>query len=317
MGDKSNKRQNTSVDRICSKKVKTNAHWKKPRYQSLKTIEPGWQGIFATCDMKKEKGAVAELYPIFENCAAKLYPELSGEYGDDHKENEEQDIESAIKKEISDVNAERKKNSRPITSVDLSTQCVTFFRLKSPCVATAMVKELCESLQRPGPGARPLRSRYVHRLTPVDRTGKATLDGLKEIAKEVLGPHFHNGQTGIKFAIRVTSRNHNSLGRDEIIRTVASCVGSDHVVDLKNYDVLILVEVFKKICGMSVVRDFEKLKRFNYGQLLDDVSQESDIIKNEAEEETMDAKKETAAENDVNVGGPKGEETKEGSNDIE
>lgn len=43
-----------------------------------------------------------------------------------------------------------------------------------------------------------VQSKWTHRLTPVTRTGKATLEGLEEVAKEVLGPHFHEGQEGVK-----------------------------------------------------------------------------------------------------------------------
>lgn len=48
-----------------------------------------------------------------------------------------------------------------------------------------------------------------------------------------------------QFAIRPTLRNHNVLTRDGIIKLVASVVGPGHEVDLKNYDLLILVEVYK------------------------------------------------------------------------
>lgn len=43
-----------------------------------------------------------------------------------------------------------------------------------------------------------VQSRWTHRLTPVTRTGKATLEGLEEVAKEVLKPYFHEGQEGVK-----------------------------------------------------------------------------------------------------------------------
>lgn len=71
------------------------------------------------------------------------------------------------------------------------------------------------------------------------------MEGLKEVATQVLAPHFHSGQKGVKFAIRVTSRHHNTLGRLDIINEVARTVGPDHNVDLKKYDVLILIEVYK------------------------------------------------------------------------
>lgn len=49
----------------------------------------------------------------------------------------------------------------------------------------------------------------------------------------------------IKFAIRTTIRNHNTLTRDGVIKQVADAVGPSHTVDLKNYDLLILVEIYK------------------------------------------------------------------------
>lgn len=48
-----------------------------------------------------------------------------------------------------------------------------------------------------------------------------------------------------QFAIRPTLRNHNILTRDSIIKQVASLVGPGHIVDLKNYDLLIVVEVYQ------------------------------------------------------------------------
>ena len=49
----------------------------------------------------------------------------------------------------------------------------------------------------------------------------------------------------VQFAIRPTIRNHNVLSRDTIIKQVASLVGHGHEVDLKNYDLLIVVEIYK------------------------------------------------------------------------
>lgn len=51
-----------------------------------------------------------------------------------------------------------------------------------------------------------------------------------------------------KFAIRPNTRNHDTLNRDVIIKTVADAVqrmGSSHSVNLKHYDCLILVEVYR------------------------------------------------------------------------
>lgn len=40
-------------------------------------------------------------------------------------------------------------------------------------------------------------------------------------------------------------RNHNMLKREAVIDQIASLVGPAHTVDLKHYDLLILVETYK------------------------------------------------------------------------
>jgi hypothetical protein len=48
-----------------------------------------------------------------------------------------------------------------------------------------------------------------------------------------------------QFAIRINMRNHSVMKRDDIIKQVAAIVGPDHKVDLTNYDLLILVDLYK------------------------------------------------------------------------
>lgn len=49
-------------------------------------------------------------------------------------------------------------------------------------------------------------------------------------------------------------RSHSSMTRDDILKTIASCVPQEHKVDLSNPDLFILVEVFKASLPSSVNR---------------------------------------------------------------
>ncbi|KAF3127137.1 hypothetical protein TWF703_010085 [Orbilia oligospora] len=192
------------------------------------------------------------------------------------------DIEAAIAAEISGINAKGKAKDNRITSIKLDTPCcglprlsmdsrqythnyVIFFHTKEPVDPAELVgfifKDIEETKRR--------QTRFTNRLTPITKTCKANITDLEETAHEVLKPHFHEGQKGVKFAIRPNLRDHRVLNRDEIIKSVARIVGPDHKVDLKNYDLLIIVEVWRNICGVSVVRDFEHYKRFNLGLVAD------------------------------------------------
>ncbi|KAK1050749.1 hypothetical protein LTR74_016940 [Friedmanniomyces endolithicus] len=106
--------------------------------------------------------------------------------------------------------------------------------------------------------------------------GRPSADDLGKIAGEVLAPHFHQQPIrSRKFAIRPSIRNHNILNRDSVIKQIARIVGPDHAVDLKNYELLIIVEIYQNICGISVVDDsFERLKRYNLAEIFDPTPKE-------------------------------------------
>ena len=48
-----------------------------------------------------------------------------------------------------------------------------------------------------------------------------------------------------QFAIRTTIRNNNTMKRDDVIKQVADAVGPRHSVDLKNYDRLVVVDIYR------------------------------------------------------------------------
>ena len=54
----------------------------------------------------------------------------------------------------------------------------------------------------------------------------------------------------------------------EVIQKLASVVGEGHRVDLDNPDLAIIVEICQNICMMSVVEDFNELKKYNIESIL-------------------------------------------------
>ncbi|CAA9965887.1 THUMP domain containing protein [Pyrenophora teres f. maculata] len=250
-----------------NKRAKGKKNWDMPRrYTADRAIQPGDTGIWATCAMKKEAKSVNDLRDLFQEYATKLYgsAESNGPASDDDSDDEGGDIEAEIKKELADI---RKPTTKPLfTSLKLDTQCLMFFRTRSPLEPVSFVHKICQDI---ADGAQPRNLSYVKRLTPITATDKATSEGLEAVAKQVLAPHFHGAdQAGKKFAIRPSIRNNKVFLRDNVIRTIAALVGPNHKVDLKGYDVLILVEIYKNVLGMSVVgRDFDTLKRYNIDEL--------------------------------------------------
>jgi tRNA acetyltransferase TAN1 len=229
------------------------------KYNPQKIIEPNWAGIYVTCVRGHEAQCRNEMMNLFAEYTENEEIQESVEEVD-----EDEDIESAIAKEVGEL--KEKKRTSAIIPIDIGCECVLFFRTKSPIDPVQLVRRICSDAAT----TKTKRTRYAQRLTPITRTGTANMEGLKRLSMEVLKPHFHQeDQQPIKYAIRTTQRNHNVLNRDEIIQTVAEQVGKNHPVDLKDYDKLILVECFKSSLGMAVVSDFDQLERFNLQQIFE------------------------------------------------
>ncbi|KAF2258571.1 hypothetical protein CC78DRAFT_504431 [Lojkania enalia] len=269
----SRKRKSNLEERshFSNKKAKGKRKWSMPRKDATeaRVIQPGDVGIWATCAMKKEAKSVGDLRVLFQEHASNLYGTTYADGAD--TDDDMADIEAEIKKEIHGI---QKPVGGPLfTSVRLDTQCLLFFKTRPPVEPVSFVHSLCQEAAN-GVGRK--RCPFVKRLTPITAIEKATKRGLDDVAQQVLAPYFHGpDQAGRKFAIRASIRNNKELTRDDVIKKVAAAVGPSHKVDLLGYDLLILVEIYKNTCGMSVVSsDFEKLKKFNLAELHDATEQD-------------------------------------------
>lgn len=227
---------------------KKSKQWRVPKRgqpaYTAPSIEPGDSGIWATCEMGKEGKSTAELRDLFEEYAKKLYgnPEEQAGGEDSNEDAEaEADIEAEIKKEVQGMKSKFMKKEALFQSVKMDIQCVLFFRTCPPIEPVSFVHAICKDAAE---GATQ-RARFVKRLSPMVMMGKATEDGLAKVADAVLGPVFHGDDDGLSFAIRPTRRNHNVMKRDDIIKQIARVVGRKHKVDLKGYDRMILVDVYR------------------------------------------------------------------------
>lgn len=252
--DNSKKRKSEAPTEHTENK-KAKKQWRPPKkgqQSAAPTIEPGDAGIWATCEMHKEGKCTSELRDVFNEYAAKIYKDVPSQNetadedvarSDGDQSEAEADIEAEISKEVKDMNSKSTKRAALFQAVRVDVQCVLFFKTKLPVEPVSFVHGLCQDAAQ---GKAIRRSRFVKRLTPMSRMGKASVGGMEEVAQAVLRPVFHvEGGVPKKFAIKPTIRNHSTLKRDDIIKQIATMVGQGHSVDLKNYDYLILVDIYK------------------------------------------------------------------------
>ncbi|KAL8689634.1 MAG: hypothetical protein Q9218_004735 [Villophora microphyllina] len=262
---------------------KKKKQWQMPKKKfSWPQIEPGDAGIWVTCDMHKEGLCTVELKDFFNECATSFYGDSTtdGVSAEAKGRDSNDDIEAEINKEVKGM--QDSEQEALFAPVKLDIPCVLFFKTREPVEPVTFVQRVCEEAMT---GEARRTTRFVKRLTPMARMGKATEKNLEDVAKAVLAPVFHaEGTVAQKvgsstklisgynyhlpddcrkppmqlsrrghlanmierqFAIRTTIRNNHAMKRDDIIKRVADLVGGPHTVDLNNYNQLILVDVYR------------------------------------------------------------------------
>ncbi|KAH8661396.1 THUMP domain-containing protein [Tricladium varicosporioides] len=247
------------------------------------SIEPGDVGIWGTCARNQEGRATIEMRSLLYQFAEKFYG-IAPEAGDED-EDVVDDIEASIRNEVALLSEGMNAKPRLFSPVRLNIECVLFFKVQPPIEPVEFVRRICKEVAA-DPATK--LTRYLNRLTPMTLIGKATEKGLEDVGATVLGAHFklnseprineaqENGesQKGVEgvsypsYAIRPTIRNHTTLKRDAVIKSIASSIADIHKVNLTKPDKVILVEIYQTMCGMSVVgSDWESLKRYNLTEL--------------------------------------------------
>lgn len=246
------------------------------KYKVSGFLDPNTTGVFSTCPRGREQGCRKELVNLFSEKIDEWYPDWKSQKEEDDTEEQGQNdealsVEDQIKLELEAMKSEKgsKKSAHPLVQpIELDCECLVFIKLRRPVVPVDFIHRICDEAAT----SQQKNTRYAQKLSPVTDLVSASMEELKKLAARVLKPEFHaDDQKPVKFAIQVTRRNFNTIEKDEIIKTIANCVGREHghTVDLKAYDKLILVECYKNNIGMSVVHDYLKLEKFNMQQIFE------------------------------------------------
>ncbi|CAI5760309.1 unnamed protein product [Candida verbasci] len=243
-------------------------------------IDPNTTGLYATCTRRKEKQCKDELIGLLEEKIHEYFDIEDEKDNDGEEENKVLSIEEKIQLELKQMDSKSSDRKNDLLQpYDLGTECLLFIKTKKPIDPEILVENIMKETYETGVKT----TRYTSKLIPIMNTcssnGENPLEQLKILAKQVLKRHFHNekNQKPLSFAIQVTKRNFQQFSSNEIIKSIAECVGKDHghKVDLKDYDKLIIVECFKNSIGMSVVNNYLKYSKYNLQQIFDKQHEEN------------------------------------------
>ncbi|KAI7907229.1 uncharacterized protein BX663DRAFT_465750 [Cokeromyces recurvatus] len=224
-------------------------------------ITPEMKGVLVMCTRSKEARAVKEALDILSRYADKLYPADSEEVISDD------DLEASIAKEVASLkqSSEKKKLANITTGID----CVAFIRVNPPIEPVKLVHTMLSDLKE----KQEKTTRFISRYLPVEKVCHANLPDIELAAKSIFKPHFDQRDDegkliSKKFAVVCRVRNCSKLDRMSVITTLASAVGAGHKVDLQEPELTIIAEICQTICMLSVVKDFNELKKYNIESIL-------------------------------------------------
>ncbi|KAI8922288.1 hypothetical protein DFJ77DRAFT_18150 [Powellomyces hirtus] len=279
------------------KKIKKSLHSKGSHKHGQTHVEPGMQGIYCFVSMDRERQAVTELRNVFGEYMEKLYGPQEKMVGED-SDSEEGDVSDLLDKELAQLKNAPTDKKQQFEWRKTNMDCIVFLRTHAPVEPVELVHRLLSDLDQ----SKQKMTRYTQRLHPVQSTCRPYVEDIKVMAKKLLAPHFHaeGGTKGIKWAIESRIKWNDNITREEVIEAIADVVGTDHVVNLKQPELTIVVDILKNVCGMSVVRDYPEFKKYNLEKI-----NEVEAPKKQPEEDEREAQasnKRKADNDDVSTG---------------
>jgi tRNA acetyltransferase TAN1 len=196
--------------------------------------------------------------------------------GEDPKFTAEQnEIEAELQAELANLRNPKRKD-QIFRRLDFGSDMMAFLQTDDSD-PLKLVLELFDNLAASGSG----RSfRYLQRLTPVQQTCYANMNDIQSTIQGLVETHLpavlrrmRNGddivgdeETSFSFSVLYRHRNNDQLNREELVRAVSVKLWQAYpkcTVDLKQPEVVVLLEVCKSICCCSIVSDYFRLKKFN------------------------------------------------------
>lgn len=144
-------------------------------------------------------------------------------------------------------------------------QCILFVRALKDLDVLALGERLFALIRE-----RAVKSvRFCQRITPIEQTCMAKIDDIRVAASALIAEHFRGDSA--EFSVGFESRLNNSLDRMTVINMLVDMVGPRHKVNLGAPQKVIVVQIFKNMCAMSVLDNWVANRKYNAQEVLKEV----------------------------------------------
>ncbi|KAJ3323731.1 hypothetical protein HDV06_001461 [Boothiomyces sp. JEL0866] len=216
------------------------------------TLPTGTIGFLVTCHKGKERQSTTEIISIFESYT-----------NQEQQVDESKSIEELLQQELNSIKSAKKKL---FSMIPTNIPCTFFIRTNDTIEPVGFVLNIMNEFI----DSKIKNTRYTSRIIPISDTCFALMKDIKEMASKTIHAHFDDLEP-TTFVVVPKIRNNTGLknARDELIKMVAEIVPAKHKVDINGAKYSIMLEIMNNVCGISIVTDYNRLKKFNLEQFDD------------------------------------------------
>ncbi len=109
--------------------------------------------------------------------------------------------------------------------------------------------------------------KFAQRLLPIQTVCMAKIEDIRTEVTKLVGIHF-NKDHPTEFSVTFESRLNDTLDRMTVIDMIVEIVGPIHKVNLSKPSTVVLVQIFKNHCGVSILSNWVKNRKYNLQETL-------------------------------------------------
>ncbi|KAI8084474.1 uncharacterized protein BX664DRAFT_366190 [Halteromyces radiatus] len=229
-----------------------------------------------SCGIQSETRALGQAQQALERYLAALYPTYESTWTRPDVSLDVEDLEDEEEEEKPDEqdnNTSRK--DRRFQAVDTASGGLIFYRFRINIKPTNFIDTMIEHLinkkkdQEKEVEKELALINHCHRFVPLDYICPVTTERISTcFINRVIPECLASLPANTTVAILTELRNNISITKQEIIAIIAPTLPTHLKVDLKNPDYVIFVTIFKSVCGISVLKDYYKKKKYNISALI-------------------------------------------------
>ncbi|RHY99719.1 hypothetical protein DYB26_008976 [Aphanomyces astaci] len=240
----------------------------------------GFSAVLVTCDKTKERQCVKDILNILNDAADVLYPKKDDKVvdasaadnavtADDDESKPTKTSADLLQEEISGLKKDAKdRKTGRFSALDSGVKGIILVQfLDESMDVKKVIDHIFEQVQK----TMEFSSRFIQRMIPLEKLCYPSVEDITACATPFIERHFKDTSG---FSVEVRKRNSGNIVSMDIINACVDVVGSQHKVNLTAPHVVIVVEIFKNVCGVSVVTNFHQYKKFNVRMILDPPAKE-------------------------------------------